>query len=434
MADSTKQSHLQRLLGRAWDAFPMAAVIVDEEGTIRHCSDQTNYLLGYEPGRLVGTHVEHLMARHDQNEEAPGGDNRSVEDRTLGGDLELSVRKQDGSTIPVRLSLTQVSDERDTKEIWTLVLMQDQRPLKEQDRNSTAEKRYWQLFNQNQVGLIWARLNGDVLSCNPAAAQMFGYESPEAFEGQSFVDHYRGDLEERKQTIDQLHAEGEVSKWNVPMERRDGSPFTILESLALYEESEYEGPVVVSSFVEVTQQARLWEELKEMAYHDPLTGLPNRRFLKEQAPKVFSLADRRERYAGVAYLDLDGFKAVNDEWGHQTGDEVLVSIAERLNRTIRESDVLARIGGDEFAILWADLDAPDEALAATRRVVRTFDEPFTVGEKRFFLDLSAGIATFPFDGEDISELIRYADQAMYQAKQEGNEMAVAGAHQTSEEG
>jgi diguanylate cyclase (GGDEF)-like protein/PAS domain S-box-containing protein len=425
MADSTEHSRLQRLLGLAWDAFPMAAVIVDQEGTIRHCSDQTNYLLEYEPGRLVGTHIEHIMGRHDQASEEHGQE-RSVEDRALGGDLELSLRKQDGSTFPVRLSLTQMSGLEDSDEIWTLVLMQDQRPLKQKDQDSQAEKRYWQLFNQNQVGLIWARLNGEVLSCNPAAAEMFGYESPSDFEGQSFSNHYRGDREDRQRTIDQLQTEGEVSEWNVPMKGRDGSPFTILESLVVVEESEYDGPVIVSSFVEVTQQARLWEELKEMAYHDPLTGLPNRRFLKEQAPKVFSLAERRERSAGLTYIDLDGFKAVNDEWGHETGDEVLVSIAERLERTTRESDVVARIGGDEFAVLWADLDAPGEVMAATRRIVRTFDDPFNVGEKRFFLDLSAGIATFPSDGDNLDELLHRADKAMYRAKEEAKEIAVAG--------
>ena len=425
MADSTEQSRLQRLLGLAWDAFPIAAVIVDQEGTIRHCSDQTNYLLGYEPGRLVGTHMEHIMGRHDQAS-GDSSEQRSMEDRTLGGDLELSLRKQDGTTFPVRLSLTQISEFEGSDEIWTLVLMQDQRPIKRKDRDSQAEKRYWQLFNQNQVGLIWARLDGKVLSCNPAAAQMFGYGSPDDFEGQSFSDHYRGESEKRQDTIDQLRMEGEVSKWNVPMKRRDGQPFTVLESLVLVEESEYESPVIVSSFVEVTQQARLWEELKQMAYHDPLTGLPNRRFLKQQAPKVFSLANRRERYAGVAYVDLDGFKAVNDERGHETGDEVLVSIAERLGRTTREGDVLARIGGDEFAVLWADLDAPENALDATRRIVRTFDDPFSVGEKRFFLEMSAGIAVFPTHGDDIDALLRHADEAMYRAKEEGESMVMAG--------
>jgi len=425
MGDSPEHSRLQRLLELAWNAFPMAAVVVDQDGTIRHCSDQTNYLLGYEPGRLVGTHMEHIMGRHDRGSDGTNGQ-WSMEDRTLGGDLELSLRKQDGTTFPVRLSLTQISELEGSDEIWTLVLMQDQRPVKQKDQNSRAEKRYWQLFNQNQVGLIWARPGGKVLSCNPAAARMFGYESPDRFEGQSFSDHYRGESDERQATIDQLRTKGEISKWNVPMKQQDGTPFTVLESLVLVEQSEYEGPVVVSSVVEVTQQARLWEELKQMAYHDPLTGLPNRRFLEEQAPKVFSLADRRDRYAGVAYVDLDGFKAVNDEWGHETGDEVLVSIAERLERTTRKGDVLARIGGDEFAVLWADLDAPENALDATRRIVRIFDEPFSIGEKRSFLDMSAGIAAFPTHGDDVDELLRRADKAMYRAKQEGKNMVMTG--------
>lgn len=420
MADSSEHSRLQRLLGLAWDAFPMAAVIVNQEGIIQHCSDQTNYLLGYEPGRLTGTPVAHLMTKPEETSpESLDGPDSSVEDRVLGKGLEVYVRTQDEGTVPVQLTLTQINDREKSGEIWTLLLMQDLRPLTERQTDTEAEKRYWQLFNQNQVGLIWARLDGEILSCNPAAAQMFGYESPEAFEGQSFVDHFRGDREERRRTIEQLRSEGEVSSWNVPMERRDGRPFMILESLVLQEDSEYDAPVVVSSFVEVTQQARLWQELKEMAYHDPLTGLPNRRFLKEQASRIFSLAERRERYAGVAYIDPDDFKVVNDKWGHETGDEVLVSIAERMRRTTREGDVVARIGGDEFAVLWADLDTPDQALAATRRLVKTFDEPFHVGSKQFHLDTSAGVATFPADGENIEELLRRADEALYEAKENG---------------
>lgn len=423
--DSTEQSRLERLLGRAWDALPMAALIVDQEGTIRHCSDQTSYLLGYEPGQLVGKQVEHLMTRPEEGALAENGESERVGGYAASGNLEFFARHRNGTVVPIRLSLTQVDDSENSDEVWTLVLMQEQPPTQEVEAGSSeVEKRFWQLFNQNQVGLVWARLNGEVLSCNPAAARLFGYDSPEAFEGHSFTDHYRGDPEDREQTIQRLRSEGEVSEWNVPLERQNGSPFTVLESLVLHEDTDYGEPVVVSSFVEVTEQARLWEELKEMAYHDPLTGLPNRRFLKEQARKVFALADRRDRYAGVAYLDLDGFKRINDEWGHDTGDEVLVAIAERMKRSTRESDVVARIGGDEFAVLWADVDEASEVLEATKRILTTFEEPFTIGGKEFSIDVSAGVATYPTHGEGIEELLRRADQAMYRAKEEGNRVAV----------
>lgn len=432
-SDSNEQSRPERLLGQAWDALPMAAVIVDQEGTIRHCSDQTSYLLGYEPGQLVGTQVDRLMAKREEGSSGDSGEEDeegALQSRPRGNELEFLVRHQSGNAVPVRLSLTQVGDAEETDEIWTLLLMQDQRPYQDaEESGNQAEKRYWQLFNQNQVGLIWARLDGEVLSCNPAAAKIFGYETPDTFEGQSFGEHYRGDFEERRHTIDRLQKDGEVSKWNVPMKRQDGRPITILENLVLYEDTEFEGRVVVSSFVEVTEQARLWEELKEMAYHDPLTGLPNRRYLKEQARKIFALAQRRERFVGVAYVDLDGFKKVNDQWGHDTGDEVLVTIAERLKRTTRESDVVARIGGDEFAVLWADLDAPEESVTATRRIMRSFEKPFQVGGKTFALDLSVGVATFPTDGESINELLRRADKAMYQAKEEGGGVSVVPSHQ-----
>jgi len=154
-----------------------------------------------------------------------------------------------------------------------------------------------------------------------------------------------------------------------------------------------------------------------MAYHNPLTGLPNRRFLQEQAKKALALAERHDRYVGLTYMDLNNFKAVNDQWGHETGDEVLVTVGERAERAIRESDVVARIGGDEFAVLWVDLDDPGAARPATRRIVQNIEEPVQVGDKRFSLVASAGIATFPDDGETVEELLRQADRAMYRAKE-----------------
>ena len=105
------------------------------------------------------------------------------------------------------------------------------------------------------------------------------------------------------------------------------------------------------------------------------------------------------------------------------GDEVLVSIADRMKRSTRESDVVARVGGDEFAVLWADLDTTGEAWAAIRRLVRTFDDPFQIGDKEFTLDLSVGIATFPADGDDLDRLLYLADQAMYESKDEEREYA-----------
>ena len=427
MDERPDRARLTRLLGQAWDAFPMAALMIDQDGTIRHCSDHTNYLLGYEPGRIVGTDIEHLVAKEKQ-QSPPSGEEppRPTETRGSGSGIELFVRTQDGGTVPVQVTLTQIVDPEESADTWTLVLMQDRRPPEGHQPNGEIKERYRQLFDQNQVGLVWARPGGKILSCNPAAAQMFGYASADEFEGQSFVDHYRGDLADRRHTLNQLRDEGELSNWNVPMARRDGGAFTILESLTLHGDSQYDGPVIVSSFVEVTEQARLWEELKERASHDPLTGLPNRRFLRRQATQILSLVERRERYAGLAYLDLDGFEVVNDQWGREMGDEVLVSIAQRLQRGTHESDVVARMGEDEFAILWADLDTPDEAVAATRRLLEAFDDPVGIGDKQFSLSASAGISTFPTDAKGIDELLHHADQAMSRAKREGRTIAVDG--------
>lgn len=149
----------------------------------------------------------------------------------------------------------QISDRRDPGETWTLLFREDLRPLKGKD--STVEKRYWQLFNQTQLDSVWSHPNGSVLSRNPAAAEAFGYAFSGDFEGESFINHFRGDLEGRRRTAEQLRSEEEVNTWNPPVERRDGRPLTIPESLALHEDLGQDAPIVVSSFVEITQQARL---------------------------------------------------------------------------------------------------------------------------------------------------------------------------------
>ncbi|WP_238374288.1 GGDEF domain-containing protein [Thermotoga petrophila] len=158
------------------------------------------------------------------------------------------------------------------------------------------------------------------------------------------------------------------------------------------------------------------KELEYMAYHDPLTGLPNRRYLFELGNKYLDLAKREGKKAFVLFLDLAGFKAINDTYGHLTGDEVLKTVSRRILDRVRRSDVVARYGGDEFTILLYDMK--EEYLKFfLERILSTFREPIRVGNTTLTVASNIGVARFPEDGENLEELLKVADMRMYRAKE-----------------
>jgi len=160
-------------------------------------------------------------------------------------------------------------------------------------------------------------------------------------------------------------------------------------------------------------------DLQRLARYDSLTGLPNRSFFLNTLERTLSRAARRESRAALIFLDLDGFKAVNDRLGHAAGDAVLQGVADRLRAGTRTTDLVARIGGDEFTVLVQDLARPDDAALVARGLLDRLVKPLTFGEEEISLSASAGISVFPDDGADAKALLRHADLAMYRAKNEG---------------
>ena len=172
---------------------------------------------------------------------------------------------------------------------------------------------------------------------------------------------------------------------------------------------------------DVTDRRLAEQRVAFLAYHDPLTGLPNRAQLSESVSAAIEQARRTNRSVGLLCLDLDDFKLVNDSLGHPVGDELLVSIARRLEALKRHGDLLARTGGDEFFLLLADLPAEgmDDAVTTARRVAAALSEPVEVEGAEFHVSASLGVSVFPRLAAGAEELLRQADTAMYQAKRAG---------------
>jgi diguanylate cyclase (GGDEF)-like protein/PAS domain S-box-containing protein len=170
---------------------------------------------------------------------------------------------------------------------------------------------------------------------------------------------------------------------------------------------------------DVTQTVAQQAELARQASHDALTGLPNRTMMSDRLAQAIAQARRRQEGVAVLWLDLDHFKFVNDTYGHQAGDELLVALSSRLRQTVRESDTVARLGGDEFVVLMPGIHNESDATVAAQKVLQALTTPFTVRDHLLHVSTSVGVSIFPQDGDDVEHLLMHADMAMYRAKSEG---------------
>jgi diguanylate cyclase (GGDEF)-like protein len=175
----------------------------------------------------------------------------------------------------------------------------------------------------------------------------------------------------------------------------------------------------VGTLIDITDLKEREAELAELALHDPLTRLPNRTALEERLASSMARCERNDRCCAVLFLDIDDFKSINDTRGHQFGDRALIAIAHRLTRNVRASDMVARLGGDEFVVLIDDLYTEEAGLDAARKLLRSLDDPFSVGGEDVSVSASIGVAVYPHSGKDPKELLHIADREMYAVKRNG---------------
>jgi len=205
----------------------------------------------------------------------------------------------------------------------------------------------------------------------------------------------------------------------VVLHRKDGQRFEVEESACPIIDREHRLTGAVMVLHDVTETMAMAERMAHLAQYDALTDLPNRVLLQDRAQHALALARREAKGLGVMYLDLDGFKQINDALGHDAGDQLLVQFARRLVAAMRQSDTVCRQGGDEFVLLLPGLEDPRQAAAIAGKVLGVCQEPFVLNGQTLQMGLSAGLALFPQHGNDYEELARHADAALYAAKRGG---------------
>jgi diguanylate cyclase (GGDEF)-like protein/PAS domain S-box-containing protein len=268
------------------------------------------------------------------------------------------------------------------------------------------------LVATNLVAIVFTDLAGNILSADESFLNLFGYTSenlPRSIHDLTPHEHHRLDEE----AFEKLMAFGVCAPYEKDFLRQDGSEVPVLFGAALCEEE------IACFVVDLSQNKQAQEKLNHLAYHDALTDLPNQVLFKDRLKQAIALSRRNDQVQAVLLLNLDRFKTINDSLGYMAGDRLLQSVAQRLTSCVRESDTVARFGGDEFALLLTQIPRAQDAANVARAIKQSLDQAFLFEDQEIFVSSSIGISLYPHDGRDTAGLLKTAGAALDRAKVQG---------------
>jgi diguanylate cyclase (GGDEF)-like protein/PAS domain S-box-containing protein len=389
----------------------------NNDGVLEFANDRFCEMVGYTREELIGKQGDLLLAYPEDI--SLMREKIRLRMRHVADQYEVRIRRKDGTIIWLEIGGAPVVDAAGNV-VGSIGVHNDvteRRMAEEALRESEARYR---LMAENSTDMISRTSNrGLLLYASDASRRLLGYE-PSELVGRSFFDFvFDADRDEVRHLSSLIHESGPTT-FAYRVEKKDGS-LVWFETTSRSVRDIFTGRVreIVGVSRDVTERKRVEEQIEYQAYHDALTGLPNRRLFRDRLTVALAHARRMKHPLAVMFLDLDRFKVVNDTLGHSTGDELLKAVGARLQVSLREEDSIARMGGDEFTILLADLKSTDTAAKIAQKVLDTVALPLQIDGTELFVTTSIGIALFPSDGDTAETLLANADHAMYRAKDAG---------------
>jgi diguanylate cyclase (GGDEF)-like protein/PAS domain S-box-containing protein len=397
-----------------------AIAVLDRDAVLLWANPAAEDLFGYELADRRGRVILDLV--HPEDLDLVVGSLAEMANIELpGAPLEVRARAADGHWIYVEVVTTNLlEDERLGGMIISIRDITARRAA--ESARASAQRVLDHTFAHNPVGLVLTTLDGHFVKVNPAFCEFLGMT-----EAELLADNYRSLTPPKEYEAEQsemaavIRGERPTFSADKKIVRRDGTRAIGELTISMLEDPDGVR-LVFGQLRDVTEQRELQAQLEHRSLHDPLTGLANRELFADRV----SLAHHRHRRYGnglsVAFVDLDDFKTVNDALGHAVGDELLRGVAERLTERFRATDTVARVGGDEFAVLLDEAGETHDAEQLAGEIVALFDEPFVLAGRRLRVGASVGIAPMIPGRDDrrgVEELVADADLAMYAAKQAG---------------
>ncbi len=275
------------------------------------------------------------------------------------------------------------------------------------------------VFGEAHEGILITDANGNIIDVNPTFCEITGYshdeilgKNPNILQSGKHDEAFYRDMWQA--LMISRHWQGEV--WN---RKKNGELYAELLTISALCDELGDIRYYVGLFSDITQSKEQQQMLELLAHYDPLTHLPNRTLFADRLLQAIARSKRNHTLLAICFLDLDGFKPVNDLFGHNVGDQVLIEVANRIKDSLREEDSVSRHGGDEFALLLSELNSLEQCEQAILRIHEAIIRPYSINNQTVIIGVSSGITIFPFDNTDPDTLLRHADHAMYQAKLAG---------------
>ena len=402
-----------RKLSLAVEQSPTSIVITSTEPAIEYANPEFFRSTGYSAQELLGANPSIL-----QSGQTPVATYSAMWSALHAGQVwqgEFVNRRKDGSLYIESATVAPLIDAAGR----TTHYMGIKQDITAQKAAEKALRLAASVVAQTHDGVMVCDAQRHIIDINPAFTRITGYTEAEVLGRKpsmlSAGSKNRGQYQDMEAAL-RAHGHWEGEFWN---RRSDGSLYAIASTLNTVCDDAGEVTHYINVFSDVTERNHQNEHLELLAHFDPLTRLPNRTLLADRLAQAMARVQPEQHRLAVCFMDLDGFKAVNDTHGHEAGDELLVIVARRLEAHVRTDDTVARQGGDEFVILLNGLPNLAECERAAGRLLQAVREPIVVHGHTVQVGASIGIALYPQDGSDAETLLRYADQAMYQAKQGG---------------
>jgi diguanylate cyclase (GGDEF)-like protein/PAS domain S-box-containing protein len=325
----------------------------------------------------------------------------------------------DGKRIPVDFSAAPICDEGEHLMGVAIVLHDMRERVAAELRLARSERRFRGAFDSAPLGVALVERNNRFVRVNHALCRLLGAEAVHLIgTDQAAFGEPSDNAIEKEYQHDLIAGRSDVVQYERRYRTRDGRMVWALVSATLMP-ADHEPQHFLVQINDVTERKRVEDELAHLAHHDALTGAANRALLNEEVEHEIAVARRRRSRLAVVFIDLDYFKHINDSYGHEAGDAVLKETAARLTRTVRSVDLVGRMGGDEFVVVLSEVGDTADVLALTDKLRLECGRPLRFDGREVHLGVSMGVSLFPDDGQDFRTLLRFADSALYHAKEEG---------------
>ena len=397
------------------ETAPDAIVQFDAAGLIVGWNEGARHLFGHAASEILGQSLAQLMPARNRPEHGENMRKLSAgsDSRLLGKVLEMPGLRANGEEFPIELVL---GTWRSASGPHFSAVIRD---VSERRRSEVGLRLAASVYANSYEGIIIADANKAIVDVNPAFTRITGYSKAEVVgRTPKLLSSGMHDLEFYTAMWSSI---GEHDFWQgeISNRRRDGALYTEILSISVIRDGEGALQHYIGVFSDITLLKAHEEELYRIAHYDHLTNLPNRRLFSDRLSQALARSRRSETSVAVCYLDLDGFKAVNDSYGHAAGDKLLIELSTRLSGVLRIDDTLARLGGDEFVLLLSSISELQECQSALERVLQVVATPVEIEGKTASVTASIGVTVYPADPVDADTLMRHADQAMYLAKEGG---------------